>query len=62
MVKDGQVWQWRAVMIQLRLMLCGRVADAVCAGKEAIEMIKASIFCVYHNDRLELIKSVLALR
>ena len=52
-VPDPQIGQQRAVVVELRLLLLGRIGDAVGARKQAVEMIEAAVLGVDHDDGLD---------
>src|SRR5437868_14845157 len=48
--------QRRAVVVHLRVLLRGRVGDAIRAGKESIKVIEAAVLGVDHKDVLDLVE------
>src|SRR6266852_3046602 len=51
--ENREIGQRRAVMVELSFLLGGRVSDPVRSGEEAVEMVKAAVLGIDHDDRLD---------
>src|SRR6266852_9119707 len=51
--ENREVWQGRAVMVELNPLLGGRVGNTVRSGEEDVEMVEARVLGIDYDDCLD---------